>query len=54
MFEIKYKGNWKMLLTFISDHRYLQNIQTKEIYEGFMKDYKWLFNNLVEGIYRGA
>ena len=54
VFEIKYKGNWKMLLTFISDHRYLQNIQTKEIYEGFMKNNRWLFNDLVEGIYRGA
>jgi hypothetical protein len=53
VFEIKYKGNWKMFLTFISDHRYLQNIQTKEIYEGFMKNNRWLFNDLVEGIYRG-
>ena len=54
VFEIKYKGDWKMFLTFISEHRYLQNIQTKEIYEGFMKNNRWLFNDLVEGIYRGA
>ena len=42
-----------MYLTFISDYRYLQNIQTKEIYEGFMKNNRWLFNDLVEGTYRG-
>ena len=51
-FEIKYKGSWKMFLTFISDNRYLQNIQTKEIYEGFMKNNRWLFNDLVEGVYK--
>ena len=41
-----------MFLTFISDNRYLQNIQTKEIYEGFMKNNRWLFNDLVEGVYK--
>lgn len=53
VFEIEYKGDWKMFLTFISEHRYLENIQTKEIYEGFMKSGRWLFNDLVEGTYRG-
>ena len=42
-----------MFLTFISEHRCLENTQTKEIYEGFMKSGRWLFNDLVEGTYRG-
>ena len=52
VFEIKYKGDWKMFLTFMSEHRYLKNIQTKKIYEGFMKNNRWLFNDLVEGVYK--
>jgi len=51
-FDIKYKGNWKMFLTFASDSRYLENVETKERFEGQMKNGKWLFNNLVVGTYR--
>lgn len=51
-FEIRYNGTWKMFLTFASNSRYLENIETKERFEWQMKNEQWLFSDLVVGTYR--
>jgi hypothetical protein len=51
-FEIRYKGAWEMFLTFASDSRYLENTETKERFEGRMKNGQRLFNGLIVGTYK--
>lgn len=52
-FKITYTGNWEtMFLSFVSETKKIENTATKQVFEGFAKDKKYIFNNLTQGIYR--
>jgi hypothetical protein len=51
-YEIKADNKEKLLLTFISNTRFIKNVESNETIEGTNKNNKWLFNNLKAGIYK--
>lgn len=51
--EIKYSGRWeKMFLSFKSEFREIENVNTKQKYYGIYKNNQWIFNNIDEGVYK--
>jgi hypothetical protein len=50
--HIQYKGLWEeMNLSFRSKFQQFKNIETGDVYQGFLKNGEWIFNNLTEGSY---
>jgi hypothetical protein len=52
IYKIESESNKKLLLTFMSNNRFIKNLDSNVITEGTNKNDKWLFNNLKAGIYK--